>query len=185
MTKRWSGTREKATVNHLWRDDTLITHVETLATWKNRPRVAGLGDRGQHERTKISTALELILDRQSTGGPEVLRPLLVDLPFQVESLLLVSDVTGGNEEGKTDPQHGRVPGEETAVIENPGPTDQGGHDAQRGSDCGNDGFLHISDSDNVISIPHKEPREQTENEGDQGIDRQLQSGCSVVEWKNG
>ena len=59
-----------------------------------------------------------------------MRPLLVDLPFQVESVLLVSDVTGGNEEGKTDPQHERVPGEETAVIENASPTDQGGHNAQ-------------------------------------------------------
>ena len=167
-------------------DDALVTHVKTLATWKNRPRIAGLGDRGQHERTKISTALELILDRQSTGGPEVLRPLLVDLPFQVESVLLVSDVTGGNEEGKADPQHERVPGEETAVIEeNASPTDQGGHDAQRGSNRGNDEFLRISDSDNVSSIPHEEPCEQTENEGDQGMDRQLQSGCSVVEHKNG
>ena len=25
-------------------DDALVTHVKTLATWKNRPRVAGLGD---------------------------------------------------------------------------------------------------------------------------------------------
>lgn len=98
-------------------DDTLVPHVKTLATWKNSPRVAGLGDGGQYERTKISAALELILDRQTTRGPEVLRPLLVELAFQVESPFLVGDVTGGDEEGKTDPQQERVPGEETAVVE--------------------------------------------------------------------
>ena len=106
-----------------------------------------------------------------------MRPLLVDLPFQVESALLVSDVTGSKEEGKTDPQQEHIPGEKTAVIEESASlADQGDHDAQRGSDRGNDEFLRISDSDNVSSIPHEEPREQTENEGDQGIDRQLQSG---------
>ena len=106
-------------------DDTLVMHAKTLATWENRPRVAGLGDCGQHERNKISTALELIPDRQTTRDPEVLKPLLVELSFQVESALLVSDVTGGDEEGKTDPQQERAPGKETAVAEeNVSPTDE-------------------------------------------------------------
>ena len=167
-------------------DDTFVPHVKTLATWEDSPRVAGLGDCGQHERTEISAALELILDRQATGGPEVLRPLLVELPFQVERALLVSDVTGSDEEGKTDPKQERVPGEETAVVEeNTSPADQGGDDAQRGSNRGNDEFLPISDSDNVRSIPHEEPREQAENQGNQRVDRHLQSECSAAKRKSG
>ena len=43
-------------------DDALIPHVEALTTRKNTPRVAGLGDGGQDERTEVSTTLELILD---------------------------------------------------------------------------------------------------------------------------
>ena len=155
-------------------DDPLVPHVKTLASRKNTPRVTGLGNRGQHERTKVTTALELILDCQTTTGPEVLRPLLVELPFQVESAFLVGDVTGSNEEGKTDPQHKRVPGEETAVVEkNACPADQGGYDAHRGSNRGNDELLRISNSDDIRSIPHEEPREQAKNEGHQGVDRQL------------
>ena len=112
-------------------------------------------------------------------------PLLVDLPFQVESALLVSDVTGGKEEGKTDSQQEHIPGEETAVVEeSANPANQEGHDAQRGSDCGNNEFLRISNSDNISSIPHEEPREQVENER-QGVDCQLHSGCSVAEQENG
>ena len=115
-----------------------------------------------------------------------MRPLLVKLPFKAESALLVSDVTGGNEEGKTDPQQECVPGEETAIVEeNTSPADQGGHDAQQGSDRRNDELLRVSDSDNVNSIPDEEPHEQAENEGNEGVDHQLQSGCSVAERKNG
>ena len=67
-------------------------------------------------RTEVSTALELILDGRLTGGTKALGPLAVDLPFQVEGALLVSDVTGSHEEGKADPQQeGVVPGEETSV----------------------------------------------------------------------
>lgn len=163
-------------------DDTLIPHVKTLATWENRSRVTGLGDRGQHERTEVSTALELILDRQTATSAQVLRPLLVELSFQIESAFLVVDVTRGNEEGETDPQQEGVPGEETAVVEeNASPADEGGYDAQRGGNSGNDKFLRISDSDYVGSIPNMEPREQAENEGNQGVDRQLQNGCSAAE----
>ena len=84
-------------------DDTLVPHVKTLAAGENAPRVTGLRDRGQHERTEVSTALELILDGQSTGSTKSLGPLAVDLPFQVEGALLVSDVTGSDEKGKADP----------------------------------------------------------------------------------
>ena len=158
-------------------DDTLVPHVKALATWENSPRITGLGDRGQHERTEISTTLELILDRQTATSAEVLRPLLVELPFQVKSPLLVGDVAGSDEEGKGDPQHEGVPGEETAVVEeNASPADQGGYDAYSGGNSGNDEFLPVSDSDNVCPIPDKEPRKQAENEGDQGVDCQLQSG---------
>ena len=84
-------------------DDSLIPHVKTLAAWKNGPRVAGLGDRGQHERAEVSAALELVLDRQAPRSAQILRPLLVEFSFQVESALLVGDITGGEEEGETDP----------------------------------------------------------------------------------
>ena len=84
-------------------DDTLVPHVEALAAGENAPRVTGLRDRGQHERTEVSTALELILDGQSTRSIKTLRPLAVDLPFQVKGALLVSDVTGSDEEGEADP----------------------------------------------------------------------------------
>ena len=167
-------------------DDTFVPHVKTFATWEDSPRVAGLGDRGQHERTEISAALELILDRQATGGPEVLRPLFVELPFQVERALLVSDVTGSDKEGKTDPQQERVPGKETAVVkENTSPADQGGDDAERGSNRGNDELFPVSDSDDVRTIPHEEPREQAENEGNQRVDRYLQSERSAAKRKRG
>lgn len=84
-------------------DNAFIPHVRTLATWKDAPRVAGLRNRSQYERTEVSTTPELILDRQSTGSTEVLRPLAVDLSFQVESALLVGDVTGSDKEGEADP----------------------------------------------------------------------------------
>ena len=45
------------------KDDPLIPHVKTLASRKNTPRVARLGDSGQHEGTEVSTTFELILDR--------------------------------------------------------------------------------------------------------------------------
>ena len=108
--------------------------------------------------------------------------MLVELSFQVESALLVSDVTGSDEEGKTDPQKEGVPGEETAIVEeNTSPADQGGYDAHRGGDGRNDKLLRVSDSDNIGSIPDKEPGEQAENEGNQGVDRQLRSESSAVE----
>ena len=84
-------------------DDALVPHVKTLAAGENAPRITGLRDSGQHERAEVSTALELILDGQPTRSIKTLGPLAVDLPFQVESALLVSDVTGSDEEGKADP----------------------------------------------------------------------------------
>lgn len=159
-------------------DDTLIPHVRTLATWKDTPRVTSLGDGGQNERSEVSTTFKLILDRQTAGGAKILRPLFIDLSFQIESAPLVSDVTGSNEEGKTDPQQEGVPGEETAIVEeNTSPAEQGGYDAHTSGNGGNDEFLPVSDSNNVRSFPDKEPREQAEDEGNHGVDRQLQSGC--------
>jgi len=106
-------------------DDTLIPHVGTLATRKDSPRVTSLGDCGQDERTEVSTTFELILDRQTTGGTNVLGPLLVDLSLQIERALLVRNVAGSNEEGETDPQQEGVPGEETTIVEeDSGPADQ-------------------------------------------------------------
>ena len=86
-----------------------------------------------------------------------MRPLLVKLPFQVGSAVLASDVTGDNEEGKTDPRQERVPGEETTVEENASPADQG-HDARLCSDRRNDELLRVSDLDNVSPIPHARGR---------------------------
>ena len=91
----------------------------------------------------MSTALKPILDQQTARSPEVLGQLLVDLPFQVESALLVSDATEGDKEGNIDLQQEHVPGEETVAKENASPADQGDHGAQRGSHHGNDEFLCI------------------------------------------
>ena len=101
-----------------------------------------------------------------------MRPLLIELSFQVESAFLVGDVTGGDEEGKTDPQQEGVPREETTVVEeNASPADQGGYDTHRGGNGGRNELLLVSTSDNIRSIPDKEPREQAENEGYEGVYR--------------
>ena len=98
--------------------------------------------------------------------------MLIELSFQVESALLVGYVTGGDEEGETDPQQEGVPREETTIVEeNACPADQGGYDADGGGNGGGDEFFRVSTSDNIRSIPDKEPREQAENEGNEGVYR--------------
>ena len=135
-------------------DDALVPHVKTLATRKDGPRVTGLGDGGQHERAVVSAAHELVLDCQTTSGTDVLRPLLVEFSFQVESALLVGDVTGSDEEGERDPQHEGVPGEETAVVEeDTSPANHGGYDAQSGSDGRDNQLLPIPNSDHIRPVP--------------------------------
>lgn len=98
--------------------------------------------------------------------------MLVEFSFQVESALLVGDVTGSDEEGETDPQQEGVPREETTVVEeNASPSDQGGYDADRGGNGGRNELLRVSTSDNIRSIPDKEPREQAEDKGNEGVYR--------------
>ena len=56
--------------------------------------------------------MELILDAQAAGVAEVLRPLLVDFALEVERVVLVREVAGGDQERERDPKEKRVDREE-------------------------------------------------------------------------
>ena len=66
-------------------------------------RITSLTDGGLYERTEVPTALELILDPQTSIYAEVSRPLGVDFAFEIERATFISDVAWRDEQGKTNP----------------------------------------------------------------------------------
>jgi hypothetical protein len=112
-----------------------------FATGKDRSRVAGVGRHRFDERRVVATAVELhrqdvyqrvalgyisegrasvayrILDPDSPVQAEVSTPLSVDLPFQIEGLFLVGDVSGCDDQREAEPEEERVERQEGPVVE--------------------------------------------------------------------
>ena len=133
-----------------------------------------MADSRLNERREETAALQLVLDSQPSADTEDLRPLLVDLPGQVEVPVLVGEVPGRDEEREDDPEHEGVDGEESAVVEeDAGPADQGGQYAEGCGDRRENEFRLVRDKDDVGVVEDVEPCAQCEDEGGYGVARKL------------
>jgi hypothetical protein len=72
--------------------ETLEIQIELLAAWQGTARVASLADGSLDVRREITTALELVLNSETSIGTEIARPLGVDFAFKVERALLVCEI---------------------------------------------------------------------------------------------
>lgn len=89
-------------------------------------------------------------------------------------MFLVGDIAWHDEESEANPQQEAVDGQEHAVVkENAGPSDQGCDYAERGSDGGGDELGDVSNTNNVGVGPDVEPSEQTEDESNKRVSREL------------
>lgn len=114
-------------------DITLKAHVTSLASGQVRARVASLGHGRLNEGVEVSAAVQLVLDTKTPGKADAGRPLRIDLSLEVEGLLLVGNVSGGDKETKRNPKEECVNSQESAVVEqNSRPADQRSKQAEGG-----------------------------------------------------
>lgn len=146
-------------------DHLLELQEPVLAARQDRARVASVAHCRFHERAEVSTTVELILNAETPVEAESLTPLRVDLAFEVEGALLVSDVAGSHEKSESRPEKEVVDCEERAVIEEDArPANEGCDDADAGRESRNDEFRSIPNAHDVRAVPNIEPSEETENE---------------------
>jgi len=151
-------------------DNPLKVEEALLASREDSPRVASLADSRLDEWAEVPATAQPVLDAETTEGPEVSRPLGVDLPFEVERFLLVSDVSGGDHECEDDPEQEGVYGKEGAIVEqNTGPSDDGGDDPEEGCHSRENEFGSVGYADDVGACPDIKPRKKTKDKGDRGI----------------
>lgn len=111
----------------------LKSQVAALASGKGGTRVASLGNSRLYKGAEVSTAVELVLNTQTPSETDAARPLRIDLSLEVEGLLLVSNVSGSDEEAEREPKEKGVDSQESAIVEqNSRPADQRGKQAERG-----------------------------------------------------
>lgn len=149
-------------------------HIRELAPGKNASSIARLTDRRLDERGEVPAAPELILDTEATLCAEVSGPLGVDFSFEVERAAFVGEVAWHDEEDESDPEKECVDGEEGAVVEeNAGPPDEGGDDADRGGEGGDDEFGSVACTHDIGVLPDVEPRQEGKDERCESVRRQL------------
>ena len=84
--------------------DLLELEVRALASRQHAPCITSLADGRLDEGIEVSTASELVLNPQTAGDTESVRPLSVDFALKVERTPLVGDVARCNEQRKADPK---------------------------------------------------------------------------------
>ena len=150
--------------------------VRAFASWQDAAGVTRLTACSLDESVEVPAALQLILDPQTAVDAQRLRPLRVDLSFQVEGAFLVGDVSRRDEEGEADPEEERVPSEETAVVEEDArPANEGSDDTEGGGEGGDDEFGAVTDADDVGVGPDVEPDEEGGDEAGEGVCGELRT----------
>jgi len=143
-------------------------HIRQLASREDAPCITGLADCGLYERAKVAATPQLILDSEPALRPQARRPLCVDLAFEIEGTMFISEVAGYEHECKCDPGEEGVPGQEATVVkEDTGPADDGGEDTYAGGDGGKDEFRVVARAYDIGVFPNVEPREETDDQGSQ------------------
>ena len=146
-------------------DKTLEFNVWRLAARQDATREACLANGRLDEGAEVSTAAELVLDTQAAVDAKGAGPLSIDLALEIESALLVGDVTRCNEQRKTNPEQEGVPRKEGTVIEqDSGPADERCKYGERGRGCADDEFGRVADTDDVSVGPNVEPDEEAGDE---------------------
>jgi hypothetical protein len=136
----------------------LERQIRGLAPREEGPRITRRRNGSLYIRREIATARELALYRCAPRLAEELGPLGVDLALEVECVFFVGDVAGDDEEAEGEPEEEGVDGEEgTVVEEDAGPPDEGGDEAETGSNGGEDEFGAVPDEDEVGVFPDVEP----------------------------
>ena len=145
-----------------------------LAPGQGTSGITGLTDGGLYEGTKVSTALELVLDPQTSVWAEFSRPLCVDFAFKIERATFISDITGSDEQGERNPEHECVDGEERTIVkEGAGPAHERCDDTERCCQGRYDKFWTVSNTNDVSVCPHVEPGKKTEYERSERVNGQL------------
>jgi hypothetical protein len=154
-----------------FKDRSLEIEISVLAAGKDAPRIACLTDGRFDERTEVPTASETVLYAQTTCVAKVTGPLGVNLAFEVKCTPTISQVSGYDEQGETYPKKESVNCEEGAVVEeDAGPTDERGDYTEGSGEGRKDEFRSISNAYNIGVGPCIEPGQETENDGNEGID---------------
>ena len=140
------------------------------------PRTTRLANGSLDERGKVAAAIKLILDTHAAFCAKFLGPLGIDLALEVEGALFVGDIAGSDKEGECDPGEEGVPCEKATVVEeDTSPADDGGEDADRSCEGGEDELLGVASADDIGMVPDVEPGKETNDEGGEQIKRHL--GC--------
>ena len=142
-------------------DEALMDEVCAFASRQGATSITCLADGSLDKGAKIAAAAKFILYAKSSRVAQIPRPLRVDLAFEIERAPLVCHVAGNDKEAKAYPEKECVDCEEGAIVEeDAGPANEGGDDAKRGGEGGDDEFGPVTDPDDVCISPNVKPGQQ-------------------------
>ena len=111
------GHKPKASDIPPLQQEPLEPDIRAFASRELGSGITRLGDSRFDERRKVSTALQFVLDAETTEDAELAGPLGVDFAFEVEGDAFVGEIPGDDEECECDPAEEGVEAEEGAVVE--------------------------------------------------------------------